>query len=289
MAEHAAPDNSMRAVSHVPKFDGTNHREWNYEIDLCFQNLDIADVVLGLELCPDETTLIPEHMVAHRSHMHLGSFVRIPDTATKLGARSQEGVFVGRCNTQNAFRIYIPKTRKVVVSKDVKIDEQILYRDTNNSSPLTDELDIVDTDDHAMDVDKDQPSVDQTPEDNEHQTNETETPPAGANLNEITIPLDDSNHDVDDENLPRKSTRVNEVPSDDPIHQRDVDCAPQQTRRSTRSPKYSERYIQWQQSLAKVANLSSMSAKVHDYKRRNLAQTPPPRTRSHRISNTLAV
>ncbi|EFX69443.1 hypothetical protein DAPPUDRAFT_258523 [Daphnia pulex] len=54
MAEHAVPDNSMRAVSHVPKFDGTNHREWNYEIDLCFQNLDIADVVLGLELCPDE-------------------------------------------------------------------------------------------------------------------------------------------------------------------------------------------------------------------------------------------
>jgi hypothetical protein len=65
------------------------------------------------------------------------AFVRIPDTATKLGARSQEGVFVGRCNTQNAFRIYIPKTRKVVVSKDVKIDEQILHRDTNNSSPLT--------------------------------------------------------------------------------------------------------------------------------------------------------
>jgi hypothetical protein len=115
-----------------------------------------------------------------------------------------------------------------------------------------------------MDVDKDQPSVDQTPENNEHPTNETETPPAGANLNEITIPLDDSNHDVDDENLPRKSTRVNEVPSDDPIHQRDVDCAPQQTRRSTRSPKYSERYIQWQQSLAKIANLSSMSAKVQD-------------------------
>jgi nitroreductase len=57
MAEHAVPDNSMRAVSHVPKFDGTNHREWNYEIDLCFQNLDIADVVLGLELCPDEVKI----------------------------------------------------------------------------------------------------------------------------------------------------------------------------------------------------------------------------------------
>lgn len=111
-----------------------------------------------------------------------------------------------------------------------------------------------------MDVDKTQPSVDQKPEDNEHQMDGAETSPAGANLNEI--PLDDSTHDVDDETLPRNSTRVNEVLPDHPIHQGDVDCARQQTRRSTRSPKYSERYIQWQQSLAKEAILSSMSAEV---------------------------
>ena len=54
MAEHVAPDNSMRAVSHIPKFDGSNHREWNYEIDLCFQNLEIAEVVLGQEVCSTE-------------------------------------------------------------------------------------------------------------------------------------------------------------------------------------------------------------------------------------------
>ena len=54
MADQAAQDNSLRSISHVPKFDGTNHREWNYEIDLCFQNLDIAEVVLGTELCPNE-------------------------------------------------------------------------------------------------------------------------------------------------------------------------------------------------------------------------------------------
>ena len=57
MAEHVAQDfNSFRAVSHVPKFDGTNHREWNYEIHLCFQAMEVDSVVLGTELCPAEVT-----------------------------------------------------------------------------------------------------------------------------------------------------------------------------------------------------------------------------------------
>ncbi|XP_045031709.1 uncharacterized protein LOC123473996 [Daphnia magna] len=55
MAEHVAQDfNSLRAVSHVPKFDSTNHREWNYEIHLCFQAMEVDCVVLGTELCPAE-------------------------------------------------------------------------------------------------------------------------------------------------------------------------------------------------------------------------------------------
>ena len=54
MAEHAVQENSLWTISNVPKFDGTNHREWNYEIDLRFQNLDIAQVVSGLKGCPAE-------------------------------------------------------------------------------------------------------------------------------------------------------------------------------------------------------------------------------------------
>ncbi|KAK4017127.1 hypothetical protein OUZ56_032080 [Daphnia magna] len=57
MAEHVAQDfNSLRAVSHVPKFDSTNHREWNYEIHLCFQAMEVDCVVLGTELCPAESS-----------------------------------------------------------------------------------------------------------------------------------------------------------------------------------------------------------------------------------------
>lgn len=56
MTDHAAQDNSMRTVQHVPKFDGTNYREWNYEMDLAFQQLDINQVVSGVLTCPEEVT-----------------------------------------------------------------------------------------------------------------------------------------------------------------------------------------------------------------------------------------
>ncbi len=55
MAEHVANDiGSMRAVAHVPKFDGTNHREWNYQLILSFQGMEIDEVVTGTEVLPDE-------------------------------------------------------------------------------------------------------------------------------------------------------------------------------------------------------------------------------------------
>jgi hypothetical protein len=40
---------------------------------------------------------------------------------------SQEGVFVGRCITQNAFQIYIPCIKKILISKDIKVDETMVY------------------------------------------------------------------------------------------------------------------------------------------------------------------
>ena len=64
------------------------------------------------------------------------AFIRDPTPSSKLEARSLEGVFVGRCISQNASRVYIPETRKVLISKDVKIDETILYRDMTKDLPI---------------------------------------------------------------------------------------------------------------------------------------------------------
>lgn len=66
MAEHVVQDNSMRTVQHVPKFDGTNYREWNYEMDLAFQQLDIIQVVSGALTCPEEVTNDFDKSMFHR-------------------------------------------------------------------------------------------------------------------------------------------------------------------------------------------------------------------------------
>ena len=68
MAENEIQDNQpLRAISHLPKFDGTNHREWNFEIDLVFQHHDLKELVLGSEVLPEEVTIpfIPYPLCKH--------------------------------------------------------------------------------------------------------------------------------------------------------------------------------------------------------------------------------
>jgi hypothetical protein len=40
-------DNHLRDVGHVPKFDGSNYREWNYELRMMFQQLGLLGLVEG--------------------------------------------------------------------------------------------------------------------------------------------------------------------------------------------------------------------------------------------------
>ena len=47
-------DQSLRVMENVPKFDGTNIREWRYEFNLRLQHLEIDQVVDGTELRPEE-------------------------------------------------------------------------------------------------------------------------------------------------------------------------------------------------------------------------------------------
>ena len=40
-------ENHLRDVNHVPKFDGTNFREWSYELRMILQQLGILGLVEG--------------------------------------------------------------------------------------------------------------------------------------------------------------------------------------------------------------------------------------------------
>ena len=54
MAEHQVQELSLKSVDGVPKFDGTNIREWRHELNLRNQYLGIHDIVEGTELRPEE-------------------------------------------------------------------------------------------------------------------------------------------------------------------------------------------------------------------------------------------
>jgi hypothetical protein len=209
-----------------------------------------------------------------------------PDTA-KLEARSQEGIFVGRCNTQNASRVFIPNSRKIEVSKNVKVDEEVLYRDMKNlpSSTVTPsirlfflrhylylyplpqhELRITDTADEEMNVDEAEPLA----HPNGPQSDEASTPFTDANLIE-DVPIHDNPIVNEEETLPEIMIHEDKTPSTTKTYQRDEDSRPQQrVRQSTRTPKYSEKFLEWQQSLAKQATLSSVSAETQE------VNTPSP-------------
>lgn len=46
----------LRAISHLPKFDRTNVREWKFEMDLALNQYDLKEIVAGTSLRPAEVT-----------------------------------------------------------------------------------------------------------------------------------------------------------------------------------------------------------------------------------------
>lgn len=57
------------------------------------------------------------------------TYVHIPDTKrSKLDAKCIEGILVGFCENTKAYRVYVPTQRKVIISRDVIIDETTGYQ-----------------------------------------------------------------------------------------------------------------------------------------------------------------
>ena len=73
MAEHQTQEYSIKSVDSVPKFDGTNHREWRYELTLRMQHLEIEGVVNGTVPCPDEVSQRFSLTTCDISRYHAGS------------------------------------------------------------------------------------------------------------------------------------------------------------------------------------------------------------------------
>jgi hypothetical protein len=58
------------------------------------------------------------------------------EKTTRLEPSSKKGLFVGYNETSKAYKVYIPKQKKTVVSKDVKIEEDFASRKSREPTPM---------------------------------------------------------------------------------------------------------------------------------------------------------
>ena len=54
--------------------------------------------------------------------------------AGKLDPQSNQGVLIGICETQKAYRIFLPKTQKIIISRHVTFNENVFYKDMTLTS-----------------------------------------------------------------------------------------------------------------------------------------------------------
>ena len=75
-------DNHLRDVGHVPKFDGSNYREWNYELRMMFQQLGLLGLVEGRvgHTLPVEVTHVNLKNTCHSTTFIIHSHMSIANT-----------------------------------------------------------------------------------------------------------------------------------------------------------------------------------------------------------------
>jgi hypothetical protein len=79
--------------------------------------------ILG-KMTPEEAFTDRRPDVEHIRIFGCSTFSHVPsERRTKLDPTAQQGILVGYLEVSKAYRIYIPSLRKVVVSRDVRFEE----------------------------------------------------------------------------------------------------------------------------------------------------------------------
>jgi hypothetical protein len=64
-------------------------------------------------------------------------YIHVPvEKRTKLKPSNRKGLFVGYSETSKAYRVYISKQRKTIVSKDVKFEEDVASKKSHEPTPV---------------------------------------------------------------------------------------------------------------------------------------------------------
>ena len=91
-------------------------------------------------MTPEEAFTGEKPEIGHLRTFGCPVYVHFPqERRTKLDPSGRKGVFVGYSESAKAYRIYIPRQRKIELSRDVTFEEDIAYRRSRHAKSDSDE------------------------------------------------------------------------------------------------------------------------------------------------------
>jgi hypothetical protein len=79
--------------------------------------------VLG-NVTPEEAFTRKRPYISHLRIFGCVAYSHIPAERRKLDPTTEKGILVGYSETSKAYKIYIPSTRKIVIQRDIKFEEE---------------------------------------------------------------------------------------------------------------------------------------------------------------------
>jgi hypothetical protein len=91
------------------------------------------------EKTPEEAFMGVRPEIGHLRIFGCPDYIHVPKVKrTKLEPSGRKGVFVGYSKTLKAYRIYIPRQRQIEVSWDVRFEEELAFRRSQETTAKTD-------------------------------------------------------------------------------------------------------------------------------------------------------
>ncbi|CAB0019909.1 unnamed protein product [Nesidiocoris tenuis] len=129
-------------------------------------------------------------------HLHIfGSKVYILNknpNKGKFDARATEGVFVGYSEVSKAYRIWMPLTRKIEVTRDVRVLKDLFFKDTTKKIDSLEEPETIHQNEEQVEIQieplKEKEVIDTNPNQSNPNPNQSNPNPNQSNPNQIRTP-----------------------------------------------------------------------------------------------------
>jgi hypothetical protein len=200
-----------------------------------------------------------------------------------LDPKAEEGIFVGCCESTRTYRIWIPSKRRIVISRNVIVDEQNQSL-KDEKVPTTTPFDLFFRQDSTEDpktdgcTNADRQTADDKQEQSESSTTMTEDTAVETPHTEEDAAQAEETSNNEEPAAQAEETSNNEEP--DPTEEiagQPTAEIPTTKRKSSRTPVFSEKFLEWKRSLSKNKENKSTSFGM-EVTSTILTEKPEPRT-----------